>query len=65
MCRRTVLGPAYGQPVDHMLVLPAAQGSSARFVAFASGDKVCGAVVNPPAVRFHNLGLCVTVYPPI
>jgi hypothetical protein len=41
MCRRTVLGPSFGQPIEHLAVLPKVPGEETRFVAFACGEMVC------------------------
>ena len=61
MCRQTVLGPAYGDPVQRMLMLPQPvvrnkEGEqTARYMAFITHDKVGVAVVPMSGNPYHYM----------
>lgn len=67
MCRRTVLGPVFGGPVDQLLVVPRSPlgpESEPRFVAFASGPTL-GLMLLPLTGNPHHYSACVAHPGPI
>lgn len=56
MCRKTVLGPTYGSPVERVAVLPNTDTNAERghrYMAYASKDKV-GLQILPLDGNPHN-----------
>ncbi|CAG08438.1 unnamed protein product, partial [Tetraodon nigroviridis] len=40
MCRKTILGPTYGSPVEKVLVLPMSADTGKRYLAYVTKDKL-------------------------